>query len=104
MIFCLFNYRDPTAGFSIRKYPILGRDDEMRLFLKLVLDCYHMFNLKLENIHGGLKMLTHHNCLILSGEARQGKGRLLEELVYINPKTIPIVKIKVKAVDYKVLN
>ncbi|KAK9746114.1 Adenylate and Guanylate cyclase catalytic domain [Popillia japonica] len=94
----LLDYREPGAG-SITRYPILGRDNEMRLYLKLLTDCQEIFEQKIGHVHGGLKMLSHHNTLILSGEARQGKKRLLEEIIYLNPRAIPIYKIRVNIRD-----
>lgn len=95
------DYREPGAG-SITRYPILGRDNEMRLYLKLLTDCQEIFEQKIGHVHGGLKMLSHHNTLILSGEARQGKKRLLEEIIYLNPRAIPIYKIRVNIRDKQV--
>lgn len=67
----------------------MGRDDEMRLYKKLLNECIEVSRLKGKKVIA-LEMLNHHNLLLLRGEPRQGKTRLLNELVYATDRKIPI--------------
>lgn len=49
-----------------------------------------------------LEMLNHHNMLLIRGDARQGKTRLLSELVYVTQKEIPVNRIALTNRDNKV--
>ena len=47
-------------------------------------------------------MFNHHNALVITAAARQGKSRFLDELIYLNPKDIPFYKIKLTKSDQNV--
>lgn len=49
-----------------------------------------------------LEKLNHHNTLLIRGEARQGKTRLLNEMVYVTPRDIPINRFILTNRDNKV--
>lgn len=67
----------------------MGRDDEIKLYKKLLNTCINSSNLKGKKAIA-LEMLNHHNMLLLQGEPRQGKTRLLNELVYATDRDMPI--------------
>lgn len=41
--------------------------------------------------------------LVIKGEARQGKTRLLDECIYVTPAHIPISKLTLSSKDRKVI-
>lgn len=83
------------------RFPLLGRDDELKLYRRLLFEC-----LEVSKWWGkkavGLEMLNHHNVLLVRGDARQGKTRLLNELVYCTQKDIPVNRFLLTNRDNKV--
>lgn len=54
-----------------------------------------------------MKQITHESvnyvtCLHVKGDARQGMTRLLDEIVYITPKQIPVNRFTLSKKDKKV--
>lgn len=70
---------------------MLGRQRECNLYKELLSDW--LKNLKID----GQK--TKMFCI--KGEARQGKTRLLEELIFITPNSIPLIKVHLQEKDFK---
>ncbi|XP_022909660.1 adenylate cyclase type 10-like [Onthophagus taurus] len=91
-----------AEGEEINKYPLLGRDEHLILYLKMIQSAEELYKRRQTGFHDGLRTYSHHNTLIISGDARQGKCRLLDELVYLNPKNIPMTVVKLHTSDHKV--
>ncbi|XP_044265856.1 adenylate cyclase type 10-like isoform X2 [Tribolium madens] len=63
--------------------PLLGRERKIKLFKQLLDNCVNATDIKEQQ----------YKMLLISGDARQGKTRLLDELVYITPSNIPVSKV-----------
>ncbi|XP_066584846.1 adenylate cyclase type 10-like [Prorops nasuta] len=79
------------------KYPLLGREDEMNIFWKMLNDL-------LEHQKTGrlIKKPPVYNTLIIKGEPRMGKTRLLDEIAQNIPEGIPCNYISLISGDKKV--
>ncbi|KAJ8667553.1 hypothetical protein QAD02_009216 [Eretmocerus hayati] len=79
---------------SLNKYPLLGRDAELRIF-------YDMFWSLLNKDSKGRPDESENksNVLILRGEPRIGKTRLLEEYTHITPEDVPVNFISLAPID-----
>lgn len=63
----------------------MGRDDELRLYYHSLINC-----LKSGKDHSTHESVNFVTCLHIKGDPRQGLTRLLDEIVYITPKEIPV--------------
>lgn len=79
----------------------MGRNDKIRLYKKVLNECLELAKSKRVQATV-LEKLNHHNLLLMRGEARQGKTRLLNELVYVTPKDIPVNRFFLTNRDTKV--
>ncbi|KAL3287923.1 hypothetical protein HHI36_002379 [Cryptolaemus montrouzieri] len=69
---------------TLPTYPILGRDDELKLYNKL------LTHFLMHSKNDGNKKEACIKMLVLEGEAKSGKTRLGEEFLYTTPTDIPI--------------
>lgn len=79
----------------------MGRDKEIKLYQKILNECIEVSKLKGKKAMT-LQMLNHHNMLLVKGDARQGKSRLINELVYATEEDIPINRFLLTNRDTKV--
>ncbi|KAJ8924439.1 hypothetical protein NQ315_007236 [Exocentrus adspersus] len=85
--------RTHDLGFSISPFPLLGREQELNLYntlLKRACTLSQQENKKICNM------------LIVRGDFRQGKTRLLEEILYSSDPQIPIHTFTLTAADREV--
>lgn len=85
----------------MNRFPLLGRNGEIRLYKKVLYECIEVSKQKGKKVTA-LEMLNHHNMLLIHGDARQGKTRLLNELVYVTPREIPVNRFLLTNRDNKV--
>ncbi|XP_046753179.1 LOW QUALITY PROTEIN: adenylate cyclase type 10-like [Diprion similis] len=78
-------------------YPILGREEELNTFRRMLLNVINFHKMKKEQPNAQLK----HNALVIRGEPRSGKTRLLDEMIQYVPPTIPCNRISLIQSDYK---
>lgn len=70
---------------GVPNYPILGRDEELQLYKEL-LDIF----LKTCRFVKTSRTETVIKMILIEGEAKSGKTRLVEEFMYITPPDIPL--------------
>lgn len=83
---------------NIHKYPILGRDGELQLYLRMLRSAQEMF--RKENKMG--YQVNRHTSLLIRGDARQGLTRMLDEMVYCTPPDVPINRFSLNSQDRNV--
>lgn len=84
------------ASVAVNFYPILGRDEEVKLYLE---------NMKIfiENARNITDKLPNYNrMIIIKGWPRQGKTRLLEEFLFRTDPSIPVTRLLLDENDAKV--
>lgn len=79
----------------VRHFPLLSRDEEVRLYKRYVSNVL----MSEEKTQGNAPV---HNMLLYQGTARQGKTRLLEELVFACPSQFPVNSFALNQDDYEV--
>lgn len=93
--FLLSRTREVSLTVSIS--PLLGREQEINLYLhlyKIAKECSRAENKQDDEFFG---------MLLIQGESRQGKTRLLEELIYVTDSETPICRFTLTKADSKVL-
>ncbi|KAL3270905.1 hypothetical protein HHI36_021414 [Cryptolaemus montrouzieri] len=94
-----FQYSDSKseqASVIVNYFPILGRDEEVRLYLDN-LDVYLRNAEKISE-----KLPAYTRMMIIRGWPRQGKTRLLEEFVYRTNREIPIIRVMATEAESKI--
>lgn len=77
--------------YGISPWPLLGRQQECNIYKDLISDWIN-----------SSKLITQKTKMFLiKGDARQGKTRLLEELLYITPSSIPVIRVHLQEKDFK---
>nr|XP_023016522.1 adenylate cyclase type 10-like [Leptinotarsa decemlineata] len=84
-------FQETTLFFN--PLPILGREQEIDLFITLLE--------RAERLSVEKSQKQFNNMLILQGVYRQGKSRLLEELIFVTDPNIPVNRFAVNAFDYE---
>ncbi|EGI58228.1 Adenylate cyclase type 10 [Acromyrmex echinatior] len=74
-----------TPELIQKKYPLLGRQEEIKIFQQMLSNLITHFTLDVTTDHVQLE----HNTLIIKGEPRIGKTRLLDEIARNIPANIP---------------
>lgn len=87
---------------GVNQFPLLGRSRELQLYKKILSECLEVSKNRRTKTALGLEVLNHHNVLLIHGDARQGKTRLLDECIYITPSGIPLNRIALSNRDSKV--
>ncbi|XP_076268027.1 adenylate cyclase type 10-like [Rhynchophorus ferrugineus] len=82
--------RDVALSVSI--HPLLGREQEIDLYL-------HLYNIAKECAAKQNSMDEFFGMLVIQGESRQGKTRLLEEIIYTTDPKTPISRFTLTKVD-----
>lgn len=85
---------------AVNPYPILGRADEIRLYRRLLDEFQEVQENRDKPVRGFLQ--NHFNVLLITGEPRQGKTRLLEEMIFCTPDSVPINRFTLSNKDSKV--
>lgn len=86
---------------AINPFPLLGRADEIRLYGRL-LDEFIEANKSRDNPHRAFDLQNHFNMLLITSDPRQGKTRLMDELIYCTPPKIPVNRFTLSNKDSKV--
>ncbi|KYN40080.1 Adenylate cyclase type 10, partial [Trachymyrmex septentrionalis] len=74
-----------TPELIQKKYPLLGREEEIKIFRQMLSNLITRFTVNVTRNHSQLK----HNMLIIKGEPRIGKTRLLDEIAQNIPANVP---------------
>lgn len=82
--------RDHSIEQRINASPLLGRTDKLKLYHSLL------------NKYLKPKADPEYRMFLLVGEARQGKSRLIDELVYITPEEVPVIKLIMRKEHHKI--
>ncbi|XP_030764009.1 adenylate cyclase type 10-like isoform X2 [Sitophilus oryzae] len=82
--------RDVALSVSIR--PLLGREQELDLYL-------HLYKVAKESATMKINEGEFFGMLIIQGESRQGKTRLLEELIFSTDPATPISRVTLTKTD-----
>lgn len=90
-------YRTYALGVSISPFPLLGREQELDLYNTLVKRAKEL-------CHRDNSTQYFFKMLIIRGDFRQGKTRLLEEVLYASDPHIPIHTFILTAYDRDVSN
>lgn len=90
-------FRTHELGFSFSNFPLLGREQEMDLYSTLLQTAK-------EFCHRKEKTPDFFKMVIIRGDFRQGKTRLLEEILYTSDPTIPIHTFTLTPFDREVSN
>nr|KAF7425239.1 hypothetical protein H0235_007677 [Vespula pensylvanica] len=88
--------RYKASKFIWNKYPLLGREKEMKIFRKLLAS---MLDYRITKSHTASK--PQFNTLIIRGEPRIGKTRILDEMALNIPSGIPSNYISLVSTDMK---
>lgn len=83
------------AVFHYNAAPLLGRDQEVDLYKTLLEQAREYSAPKVQD-------LIFCNMLIIQGVHRQGKTRMLEELMYVTDSTIPMLRFNLTYAEYEV--
>ncbi|KAG5306968.1 ADCYA cyclase, partial [Acromyrmex insinuator] len=89
-----------TPELIQKKYPLLGRQEEIKIFQQMLSNLITHFTLDVTTDHVQLE----HNTLIIKGEPRIGKTRLLDEIARNIPANIPRNYIPLSMGDAKIFN
>ncbi|KAK9876037.1 hypothetical protein WA026_011150 [Henosepilachna vigintioctopunctata] len=73
-----------TASLAVKSYPILGRDSEVQMYI----DNLKLFVRNSENVTD--KLPPYVRMMAITGLARQGKTRLLEEFLFRTGAKLPV--------------
>lgn len=92
----MFRFRSVTA--KVNKFPILGRDKELAIYLNNL----DIFNDQFRTSLDFQEPTELTTCILINGRARQGATRLLDEIVYLTPTSIPINRFTLEANDANV--
>jgi len=85
------------VALTISVRPLLGREQEIELYLYL----YRKARERAEHaLHPDKEIFS---LLVIQGESRQGKTRLLEELIYATDPKIPICRFTLTKTDSTVV-
>ncbi|RZC42671.1 adenylate cyclase type 10-like [Asbolus verrucosus] len=76
----------------INACPLLGRQESMKLYRRLLEMCWAATQPREQQ----------YKMLLIQGEARQGKTRLLDELIYTTPSEIPVNRFNLTLTDHKI--
>ncbi|XP_011066002.1 PREDICTED: adenylate cyclase type 10-like, partial [Acromyrmex echinatior] len=87
-----------TPELIQKKYPLLGRQEEIKIFQQMLSNLITHFTLDVTTDHVQLE----HNTLIIKGEPRIGKTRLLDEIARNIPANIPRNYIPLSMGDAKI--
>ncbi|KAL1513756.1 hypothetical protein ABEB36_003124 [Hypothenemus hampei] len=85
--------RKVASNISAR--PLLGREQEIDLYLHLVKEAAKYSQIYQQN-------KQFYGMLVIQGESRQGKTRLLEEMIYTTERRTPICRFTLKKEDLKI--
>ncbi|KYB27283.1 Adenylate cyclase type 10-like Protein [Tribolium castaneum] len=77
---------------KVNACPLLGRERNIKLYKQLLDKCLHSTD----------SNEPQYKMLLISGDARQGKTRLLDELVYLTPSEIPVSKVVLTELDQNI--
>lgn len=84
------NFRFASKSLAVSPFPLLGRETEIELYLQLL----ERREADMKKIHSEADFVTDYsNAILFRGEPRQGKTRLLDELVFLTPASIPVHRI-----------
>ncbi|KAK4883887.1 hypothetical protein RN001_000158 [Aquatica leii] len=84
----------------INPFPLLGRSDHVKLYRRLLNECVESVKEK-----GKSKILIESECfhsILIHGDPRIGKTRMLDEFVYVTPSSIPVNRFTLIKRDEKV--
>ena len=90
--FLFSGYRDHGERHKINARPLLGREEKLEIYKNLIQKYVSAKNIREQQ----------YKMLLIKGEARQGKTRLLDEIVYITPEEIPVIRFSLTTKDQKV--
>ncbi|KAJ3648251.1 hypothetical protein Zmor_020069 [Zophobas morio] len=83
---------DHGERHKINARPLLGREEKLEIYKNLIQKYVSAKNIREQQ----------YKMLLIKGEARQGKTRLLDEIVYITPEEIPVIRFSLTTKDQKI--